>query len=114
LTTAACRTTAPIGRENTRLSRAELIAVYISALPAGAPCRTPAELQAEAEQAVDQAVATVEALRKAGDLKQFNASYKRYRRATMESGQRAVPYSVFLERRTEAIVRNVATTGRMI
>jgi hypothetical protein len=74
----------------------------------------PAELQAEAEQAVDEAVGKVDAMRQNGDFKRLNAKYKAYRRAMMERGQMAIPYSVFLERRVATIVRNVAATGRMI
>ena len=61
------------------MSRASLAEIYISALPATAVAgRTPAELGTEAEQQVTAAVAKVELMRKAGDLKAANAKYKAY------------------------------------
>jgi hypothetical protein len=98
------------------MSHADLIKIYIDAKTASSMGVPPpaAELRAEAEQAVTDAVAKIEAMRRNGDLKDANAKYKAYRLAMMERGQRALPYSAFLERRTATILRNVAATGRMV
>jgi hypothetical protein len=89
-----------------------LVEIYIAAKTASSIAPVdPAALRAEAEQAVAEAVAMVEALRKAGDLKAANAKYKRYRVAMMERGVRALSYADFIERRIETILRQVAMTG---
>ena len=64
--------------------------------------------------AVAEAVAKIEAMRLNGDLKVLNTKYKIYRQTQMRRGEKAIPYSVFLERRAATIVRQVAATGRMI
>jgi hypothetical protein len=98
------------------MARADLIQTYIDAKTASSMGVPPpaAELRAEAEQAVTEAVAKIEAMRQAGVLKDANAKYRAYRLTMMERGKRALPYSVFLERRTATIVRQIAATGRMI
>jgi 2-phosphoglycerate kinase len=98
------------------MSRASLTEIYIAAKTAAniAPHQTPGELQAEAEQAVAEAVAKIDAMRRNGDFKQLNAKYKVYRQLQMERGERALPYSTFLERRVANLLRQIAATGRMI
>ena len=101
--------------ESPAVSRADLIQTYISAKTAANIAPTPpAELQAEAEQAVAEAVAKIEAMRLNGDLKVLNTKYKIYRQTQMRRGEKAIPYSVFLERRAATIVRQVAASGRMV
>ena len=53
-------------------------------------------------------------MRQAGGLKQVNAEYKRYREAQAAKAERATSYSVFIERFTASLVRDVAAAGRMI
>ncbi len=43
---------------------------------------------------------------------QINAQYKDYRKAQMAKAGRATPYSVFIQRFTETIVRDAAASGR--
>jgi hypothetical protein len=78
----------------------------------GAPYQTHGELLQAAEQAVADIVARVDAMRQNGGLKQVNAEYKRYRTQQMAKAERATTYSVFLQRFTETIVRDVAASGR--
>jgi hypothetical protein len=42
------------------------------------------------------------------------AQYKAYRLAQIAKAEAATPYTVFLQRFTASIVRDVAMTGRMI
>jgi hypothetical protein len=59
-------------------------------------------------------VAHVKATNQSGGLKQVNAQYKRYRQAQVAKAEKASPYSLFLERITATIVRDVAMSWRMI
>jgi hypothetical protein len=99
--------------ESPAMSHSDLVKIYIAALPPDRGCDRADVLQ-EAEQAVAAAVAKIDAMRRNGDLKQFNAKYKNYRRTLMERGLAAIPYSVAIERRLATLLRQVAATGRMI
>jgi hypothetical protein len=88
--------------------------IELAARSMGAPFQSAAELQADAEQGVDKIVAKVEAMRQNGGLAKVNAQYKAYRQAQIAKAEKATSFSVFFERFTASIVRDVAMTGRMI
>jgi hypothetical protein len=67
-----------------------------------------------AEQQVAEIVERVKASNQSGGLKQVNAQYKRYRQGQAAKCEKAMPYGKFIEPYITTIVRQVATTGRMI
>jgi hypothetical protein len=54
-------------------------------------------------------------MNQSGGLREINRAYKAYRQGHAAKAAKAIPYSVFLERRfTMAMVRDVAASGRMV
>jgi hypothetical protein len=76
---------------------------------------TPDEIRKAAKREVDKIVAHVQVAGLTGELKEINRQYREYRLARIAKGERAMPYSAFLERRyTLGLVRSIARCGRMI
>jgi hypothetical protein len=91
------------------MSPSELIeAIPSAATRLGATWQTDEEARAAAAKAVQAIVDKVEAARQAGGMKEINASYKRYRQQQVAKAERAIPYSAYLRRYTELMVREVA------
>jgi hypothetical protein len=81
----------------------------------GPPYETDVEIRAAAERQVDAIVERVKASNQSGGLKEWNAAYKQYRQAQIAKCEKAIPYSAYLQRVVIArMVRDVATTGRMV
>jgi hypothetical protein len=79
-----------------------------------APYETEPEIRAAAEIEVDKIVAKVAVMRLNGEMKEVNAKYKAYRLARVSMGQKAKPYSAYLQHFTAGLVRGAAATGRAI
>jgi hypothetical protein len=106
-----------IGREGLAGKPAAALAALIERTAAmlGARYWTASELRAEAERQVAAIVAKVAASNTSGGLKHWNAAFKQYRRQQVAKAEKALPYSVFLERFVlTAMVRDVAMSGRAI
>jgi hypothetical protein len=82
-----------LGRSATAL--AELVEQAAASI--GAKWQTPDALRKGAELQVAEIVERVKASGQYGALKPWNTRYRQYRLAQVEKGERAIPYSVFLE-----------------
>ena len=79
----------------------------------GAPFRTPGQLHDAAETHVAAIVARVKAAGLSGGLKHWNGRYRQYRRAQVEKGEPAIPYSAFIEQAVMLpTVRTIAARAR--
>jgi hypothetical protein len=74
----------------------------------GAKWQTQSQIEHDAEKVVAEVIASVEAARQNGGLKQVNLDYKKYRKAQIEKREPAVPYTVYLGEFTRLLVLRAA------
>jgi hypothetical protein len=70
------------------------------------------ETSAAAMAAVARVDAELERLRRAGELKSVNRSYRSYRMETLSRGEKAVPYAQWINKYREKLLRQVAAALR--
>lgn len=74
----------------------------------GAQWQTQEAIERDAQKVVAEVVASVEAARQNGGLKQVNMDYKKYRKAQIEKLEPAIPYSAYLAQFTRLLVARAA------
>jgi hypothetical protein len=74
----------------------------------GARWQTQGAIERDAQKVVAEVIASVEAARQNGGLKQVNAEYKKYRHAQIEKREPAIPYSAHIAQFTKLLVLRAA------
>jgi hypothetical protein len=82
--------------------------IWAVAAMLGARWQTQGDIERDAERAVAEITTRVKVARLNGGLKQVNMEYKMYRRAQMEKGEPAIPYSAHLAQFTRLLVLRAA------
>lgn len=74
----------------------------------GARWQTEDQIERDAQKVVAEVIASVEAARQNGGLKEVNAEYKRYRQAQIDKREPAIPYSAHIAQFTRLLVVRAA------
>ena len=90
---------------------------FIEAYRQGLGRRAAARLSADeirdgASIAVARVEREIERMRRAGELKAVNTSYRQYRLTLAERGERALPYAAWMARFKASLVRDIAANLR--
>src|SRR6266404_2772436 len=82
--------------------------VKMTAAFLGAKWQTQAGIERDAERVVAEVIASVEAARQNGGLKQVNVEYREYRQRQIERREPAIPYSAHIAQFTKLLVLRAA------
>jgi hypothetical protein len=89
-----------------------LAAVESASRRLGVPLYSDAHIAADAEGIIGRVEEEIENLKRAGELKSVNQSYRSYRLQASACGEKAAPYAVWLNRYKANLVRELATALR--
>jgi hypothetical protein len=89
-----------------------LAAVESAARRLGIPLYSDADVAADAEGIIGRVEEEIEKLKRAGELKSVNQSYRAYRLQASSRGEKAAPYAVWLNQYKANLVRELATALR--
>ncbi len=88
--------------------------IVSAARQAGVVLQSDAELRDEAMLVIERVEGEIERLQRAGDLQSVNKSYREYRIAASQRGERVAPYQQWMGRYREKLVRKLAATLRYL
>jgi hypothetical protein len=101
----------PLGG-STRTPHAIFAAVESAARRLGVPLYSDTDIAADAERTIGRVEEEIENLKRAGELKSVNQSYRAYRLQASARGEKAAPYANWLNQYKANLVRELAAALR--